>query len=74
MLSEKLTSLSFQNSRVVSNVIYIVSGMPVAKLNQIIPCFSIKWKSKGSLFIKHLTFDFVLELNCNSWQINFVFN
>ena len=29
--------------------------MPVAKVNHIIPCFSIRWKSKGSLFIKHLT-------------------
>ena len=29
--------------------------MPAAKVNRVIPCFSIRWKSKGSLFIKNLT-------------------
>ena len=29
--------------------------MPVAKVNHMIPCFSIRWKSKGSLLIKCLT-------------------
>ena len=29
--------------------------MPAAKVNHVIPCFRIRWKSKGSHFIKHLT-------------------
>ena len=58
--SGKLALLSFQNFRVFvmflfCSVIYTVSCMPVAKVNHVIPCFSIRWKSKGSLFIKCLT-------------------
>ena len=29
--------------------------MPAAKVNHVIPCFCIRWKSRGSLFNKHLT-------------------
>ena len=35
--------------------IYTVSCVPAAKVNHYIPCFSIRWKSKGSLFINCLT-------------------
>ena len=35
-------------------VIYTVSCVTVAKATHAIPCLSIRWKSKGSLFIKHL--------------------
>ena len=37
------------------NFVYMASCMPAAKVNHVIPCFSIRWKSKGSLFINHLT-------------------
>ena len=54
-------------------MLFIQSCVPAAKVNHAIPCFSIRWKSKGSLFIKHLTLIFVFEFNCNtSLQINFV--
>ena len=36
------------------NVNHTVSCVPVAKVNHIIPCLSIRCKSKGSFFIKHL--------------------
>ena len=36
------------------NVIHTVSCVPVAKVNHVIPCLSIMWKSRGSIFIKHL--------------------
>ena len=35
--------------------IHIVSCVPGAKVNHVIPCFNIRWKSKGSLFINCLT-------------------
>ena len=35
--------------------VYMVSCVPVAKVNHVIPCFNIRWKSKGPLFINHLT-------------------
>ena len=58
MPSGKLASLSFWNFRVFAvlscSVIYTVSCVPVTKVSHIIPCFSIRWKSKG-LFIKCLT-------------------
>ena len=57
--SGKLALLSFQNFRVFvmlfCSVIYTVSCVPEAKVYHVIPCFSIRWKSKGSFFIKHLT-------------------
>ena len=34
--------------------VYTVSCVAAAKVNHVIPCFSIRWKSKGSLFINHL--------------------
>ena len=37
------------------SVIYTVPCVPAAKVYHIIPCFSIRWKRKGSLFIKCLT-------------------
>ena len=33
----------------------MVSCIPVAKVNPIIPCFNNRWKSKGFLFINCLT-------------------
>ena len=33
---------------------YTVSFVPAAKVNHVIPCLSIRWKSKGSSCIKHL--------------------
>ena len=36
------------------SVNYTVSCVPPARVNHIIPCLSIGWKSKGSFFIKHL--------------------
>ena len=36
------------------SVIYTVSCVSVAKVNHVIPCFSMKLKSKGSLFISCL--------------------
>ena len=36
--------------------------MPTAKVNHVIPCLSIRWKSKGSFFIKHLTLILSLSL------------
>ena len=41
---------------------YTVSCVPAAKVNHVIPCFSIRWESKGSLFINHL----ILNL---SWSL-----
>ena len=38
------------------NVIHTVSFVPKAKVNHVIPCLSIMWKSRGSFFIKHLIF------------------
>ena len=38
-----------------SAFVYAVSCMPAARVNHVIPCFSIRWKSKGSLFINCLT-------------------
>ena len=38
------------------NVNYTVSCVPAAKVNYVIPCSSIMWKSRGSFFIKHLFF------------------
>ena len=35
--------------------VYMVSCVPVAKVNHVIPCFDNRWKSKGSLFINRLT-------------------
>ena len=59
MQSGRLALLLFQNFRVFAmlfcSIIYTVSCVPVAKVYHIIPCFSIRWKSKGSLIIKHLT-------------------
>ena len=59
MPSEKLASLSFWNFRIfamlICSVIYTVSCVPLAKVYHITPCFSIRWKSKGSRFIKCLT-------------------
>ena len=37
------------------SVSYTVLCVPAAKVNHVIPCFSIRWKSKGSPFIKCLT-------------------
>ena len=36
------------------NVNHTVSCVPAAKVNHVIPCLSIKWKSRGSFFIEHL--------------------
>ena len=36
------------------SVNYTVSCVPVAKVNHIIPCLSIRWKSKSFFFIKCL--------------------
>ena len=36
------------------NVNHTVSCVPAAKVNHINPCLSIRWKSRGSFFIKHL--------------------
>ena len=36
------------------NVNHTVSCVPAAKVNTVIPCLSIRWKSRGSFFIKHL--------------------
>ena len=36
------------------NINHTVSCVPVAKLNHVIPCLSIRWKSRGSFFIKLL--------------------
>ena len=36
------------------NVNHTVSGVPAAKVNHVIPCLSIRWKSRGSFFIKYL--------------------
>ena len=44
----------------------IVSCVPAAKVNHVIPCFSIRWKSKGSLFINHLTLNL-------SWSLIVIF-
>ena len=35
-------------------LIYSVSRVPEGKVNHVIPCFSIMWKSSGSFFIMHL--------------------
>ena len=37
-----------------SNVNHMVSCVATAKVNHVIPCLSIMWKSRGSFFIKHL--------------------
>ena len=50
MPSEKLKFLKY----ILNICVYTVSYVPVAKVNHVIPCFNIKWKSKGSLFINHL--------------------
>ena len=59
MPSGKSASLSFQSFRVFAmllcSVIYTVSCVPAAKVYHVIPCFSIRWKSNGSLYIKCLT-------------------
>ena len=59
MPSGKLASLSFQNFKVFAelfcSVIYTVSCVPVARVYHVIPGFSIRWKSKGSLLIRCLT-------------------
>ena len=51
MSSEKLKFLKY----ILNIGVYTVSCVPVPKVNHIIPCFNIKWKNKGSLFISHLT-------------------
>ena len=56
MISGKLASLSMWNFRVlvmlICSVIYTFSCVPVTKVYHVILCFSIRWKSSGSLFIK----------------------
>ena len=42
-------------------LIYTISGISVSKVNHVIPCFIITWKSSGSLFINLLT----LILSCS---------
>ena len=58
MPSGKLASLSLWNVRVfamlICSGIYTVSCVPAAKVYHVIPCFNIRWKSKGCLFIKCL--------------------
>ena len=39
-----------------------VSSVPKAKVNHVIPCLSIMWKSRGSFFIKCLIFILSLSL------------
>ena len=39
----------------------ISDGLVDTKVNQVIPCFNITWKSKGSLFTMHL----ILNLSLN---------
>ena len=51
MPSEKLKFLKY----ILNISVYTVSCIPIAKVNYIIPRFNIRWKSKGSLFISHLT-------------------
>ena len=41
---------------------YSVSCVPEAKVNHVIPCLSIMWKSSGSFFIQHLTLILSLSL------------
>ena len=36
------------------NVNHTVSCVTAAKVNHVIPCLSIRWKSRGSFFINHL--------------------
>ena len=51
---EILKFLPFNRVNTFSEFIYTVSCVPAAKVNHVIPCFSIRWKSKGSLLINHL--------------------
>ena len=44
------------------NVIHAVSCAPWAKVNHVIPCLRIMWKSRGSFFIKHLILILSLSL------------
>ena len=44
------------------NVNHIVSCVLEAKVNHVIPCLSIMWKSRGSFFIKHLILILSLSL------------
>ena len=44
------------------NVIHTVSCVPTAKVNHVIPCLSIMWKSRASFFIKHLILILALSL------------
>ena len=46
----------------ICSVIYTVSCVPAARVYHVIPCFSIRWMSNGSLFIKCLTLILSLSL------------
>ena len=39
---------------ILCNVIHTVFCVLTAKVNHVIPCLSIMWRSRGSFFIKHL--------------------
>ena len=43
-------------------LLYTVSYVPDAKVNLVIPCLSIMWKSSGSFFIRHLILILSLSL------------
>ena len=77
MPSGKLASSSFWNSRVfamlICSGIYTVPCVSVARVCHVIPCFSIRWKRNGSLFIKCLTLILSWSLIVTTLQINFVF-
>ena len=58
-----LYSFLFALSYIVSCVLfYTVSFVLEAKVNHVIPCLSITWKSSGSFFIMHLILIFSLSL------------
>ena len=57
--SRKLSILPFTVSVV---LFHTVSFVPKAKVNHVIPCLSIMWKSRGSFFIKHLILILSLSL------------
>ena len=41
---------------------HTVSCVPKAKVNHVISCLSIRWKARGSFFIKHLILILYLSL------------
>ena len=77
MPSGKLALLSFQNFRVfamlICSVIHTVSCVPAAKVYHVIPCFSIRWKSKSCLKIINNSLEHSFETekgNLLWWESN----